>query len=369
MLARLTTRPLALLQMRQPTASAMRLLSTHQAVSPFDTLDIRPIQRPDTAAYFMPKPKYADLLSAITTIIQQHKLPEHNKSNFKRGKWIGRKVFDSQHAIKMNANEYILLTERLNQADSLRIADFEERETVGLYLNQFRRGYSHVEVVGMDGKAKEEDKVKKVKVNTSWKRGMLDHMGRWRAAGKRKEAIACAWLVPIEAKAEATEAKAEPTEAKAEATEANAEVTEAKAEPTEAKAEADSETVTFSESADFDSIDAPSPAFTSIGQVLVNGKPLPEYFVRPTDRESVLFPFHVANKTGQYNVFVRVRGGGHTGQAEACQLAIARALYAANRKQNAAIRTAGLLFTDGRRVERKKTGKPKARKSYTWVKR
>ncbi|KAI7825074.1 ribosomal protein S9/S16-domain-containing protein [Kickxella alabastrina] len=366
MLARLTTRPLALLQMRQPTVSAMRLLSTHQAVSPFDTLDIRPIQRPDTAAYFMPKPKYADLLSAITTIIQQHKLPEHNKSNFKRGKWIGRKVFDSQHAIKMNANEYILLTERLNQADSLKIADFGERETVGLYLNQFRRGYSHVEVVGMDGKAKEEDKVKKIKVNTSWKRGMLDHMGRWRAAGKRKEAIACAWLVPIGAKAEATEV----TEAKAETVEAKAEVKPETAEAeADSEAKADSEAATFSESTNFDSIDAPSPAFTSIGQVLVNGKPLPEYFVRPTDRESVLFPFHVANKTGQYNVFVRVRGGGHTGQAEACQLAIARALYAANRKQNAAIRTAGLLFTDGRRVERKKTGKPKARKSYTWVKR
>ncbi|KAJ1859958.1 37S ribosomal protein S9, mitochondrial [Coemansia sp. RSA 2703] len=106
-----------------------------------------------------------------------------------------------------------------------------------------------------------------------------------------------------------------------------------------------------------------------MGQVLVNGRPLPDYFIRSTDRESVLFPFTVANKVGRYNVFIRVRGGGHTGQAEACQLAIARALYAANRKAHANVRAAGLLFTDGRRVERKKTGKPKARKSYTWVKR
>ncbi|KAJ2777371.1 37S ribosomal protein S9, mitochondrial [Coemansia interrupta] len=315
--------------------------------SPFDHVGIRPVKRPDTAAYFMANPKYADLLSAITSIAQQHKRPEYSRTQVKRGRWIARKTFESQHSIKMNGNEYAMLTRQLNEADSVYIRDKSERDTVGLYLNQFRRGYSHVEVVGMDGVKKEgmEDvgnKKKKIKErpNTSWKRGMMDSKGRWRAAGKRKEAIACAWLVPVEQNADEAAKVKQPAN--------SAEAVEAAASD-----------ATASDAADF----------TTMGQVLVNGRPLPEYFIRSTDRESVLFPFTVANKNGRYNVFIRVRGGGHTGQAEACQLAVARALYAANRKAHAAVRAAGLLFTDGRRVERKKTGKPKARKSYTWVKR
>ncbi|KAJ1799212.1 37S ribosomal protein S9, mitochondrial, partial [Coemansia sp. RSA 2598] len=331
--------------------------------SPFDTLDILPVQRPDSSAYFMSNPKYADLLSAITTMIQQNQLPPYNKCYFKRNKWIGRQAFEMQHSIQMNASEYTYLLEKLNQADSLIVRDRQEKHTMGLYLNQFRRGYSHEEVVGADGVKKDVEglgkkKKKDRKEITSWKRGAMDKLGRWRAAGKRKQAIACAWIVPVEA-AEKAEPKAEPTVESVEKAGSEAEAAAADAaaaEPLDVTDPADPQ-------------DPPTPMFTTIGQVLVNGRPLPDYFVRSADRESVLFPFTVTNKTGQYNVFVRVRGGGHSGQAEACQLAIARALYAANRKQHAAIREAGMLYTDGRRVERKKTGKPKARKSYTWVKR
>ncbi|KAJ1719808.1 37S ribosomal protein S9, mitochondrial [Coemansia erecta] len=361
--------------------------------SPFDHIGIRPVKRPDTAAYFMANPKYADLLSAITSIAQQHRRPEYSRTQVKRGRWIARKTFESQHSIKMNGNEYAMLTRQLNEADSVYIRDKLERETVGKYLNQFRRGYSHVEVVGMDGVKKEGmdeagSKKKRIKErpNTSWKRGMMDSKGRWRAAGKRKEAIACAWLVPVEQDADQAARVKQPTKITesvdaattttpaADAASSSADTPSAAASASTAPvaddvAAAENTDALPTESTDLDSMDVPTPRFTTMGQVLVNGRPLPEYFIRSTDRESVLFPFTVANKNGRYNVFIRVRGGGHTGQAEACQLAVARALYAANRKAHAAVRAAGLLFTDGRRVERKKTGKPKARKSYTWVKR
>ncbi|KAJ1642762.1 37S ribosomal protein S9, mitochondrial [Coemansia erecta] len=320
----LVTKPLSTTTRRQlATASPLYQQPQTPTTSPFDTLDILPVQRPDTSAYFMSNPKYADLLSAITTMIQQNQLPAYNKCYFKRGKWIGRRAFETKHSIQMNTTQYTVLLEKLNQADSLIVRGEEKKRDIAAYLNQFRRGYVHEEVVTKkSGEEKEGVGKKKEKMIGSWKRGAMDHLGRWRAAGKRKQAVACAWIVPIE--------------------------------QTQAVDSADS---------------VDSQMFSKIGQVLINGRPLPDYFVSSTDRESVLFPFTVTNKTGQFNVFVRVRGGGHTGQAEACQLAIARALYANNRKEHAAIRDAGLLFTDGRRVERKKTGKPKARKSYTWVKR
>ncbi|KAJ1941095.1 37S ribosomal protein S9, mitochondrial, partial [Linderina pennispora] len=112
-----------------------------------------------------------------------------------------------------------------------------------------------------------------------------------------------------------------------------------------------------------------SPILAHPGEVLVNGKPLAEYFARTTDRESVLFPFQTISKIGQFNVYGVVHGGGLTGQAEALQLAIARATHAMNRTLHDGIRRAGLLRRDPRTVERKKTGQPKARKRYTWVKR
>ncbi|PIA14102.1 ribosomal protein S9, partial [Coemansia reversa NRRL 1564] len=116
---------------------------------------------------------------------------------------------------------------------------------------------------------------------------------------------------------------------------------------------------------------APTPASIPgmFGEVLVNGRPLAEYFTRPMDREAVVFPFQVADRLGQFNVFLRVGGGGNTGQAEACQLAIARALLAADESTRSALGSSGVLRADVRMVERKKTGKPKARRSYTWVKR
>lgn len=108
---------------------------------------------------------------------------------------------------------------------------------------------------------------------------------------------------------------------------------------------------------------------TAQGQILVNNKPITEFFPKMADRESILFPLKVADLVGQFNIFATVQGGGTTGQSGAVALGIARGLVIHNPLLKARLHRAGCMTRDSRMVERKKPGKPKARKSYTWVKR
>ena len=80
------------------------------------------------------------------------------------------------------------------------------------------------------------------------------------------------------------------------------------------------------------------------GQALVNGMPVNKKFSRLHDRESVLWPLIVTNRVDKYNVFAVVRGGGMTGQAEACTLAIARALRIHEPALKHALREGGEFF-------------------------
>ncbi|KAL2025135.1 hypothetical protein VTK56DRAFT_137 [Thermocarpiscus australiensis] len=105
------------------------------------------------------------------------------------------------------------------------------------------------------------------------------------------------------------------------------------------------------------------------GQVLVNGKTLADYFGRVHDRESAVWALHATDRMDKYNVWARVEGGGTTGQAEALTLAIAKALIAHEPALKPALRRAGCVTRDPRRVERKKHGHVKARKKPAWVKR
>lgn len=105
------------------------------------------------------------------------------------------------------------------------------------------------------------------------------------------------------------------------------------------------------------------------GQVIVNGVPLTNYFARETDRRKIAYPFQVVGQEAQYNVFARTSGGGVSGQVEAVMYAISKALIVFNPLLKPRLHKAGLLTSDTRKVERKKPGKVKARKSPTWVKR
>lgn len=105
------------------------------------------------------------------------------------------------------------------------------------------------------------------------------------------------------------------------------------------------------------------------GMVLVNGKSFSEYFKREIDRSKIAYPFKVVSQEGKYNLFITTEGGGISGQAEAAMYGISKALVVFNPLFKSRLRLAGLMTRDARKVERKKPGKVKARKSPTWVKR
>ncbi|PBP20519.1 37S ribosomal protein s9 [Diplocarpon rosae] len=105
------------------------------------------------------------------------------------------------------------------------------------------------------------------------------------------------------------------------------------------------------------------------GEVLINGKTLAEAFGRIHDRESAIWALKATDRMNKYNVWALVEGGGTTGQAEALTLAVGKALLAQEPALKPALRRAGCMTRDPRRVERKKPGHVKARKMPTWVKR
>ena len=105
------------------------------------------------------------------------------------------------------------------------------------------------------------------------------------------------------------------------------------------------------------------------GQIFINHRNIANYFERLTHRGQIIRPMIVTNTTGLYDIFAFCNGGGKTGQSGAIQLAVARAL--ANQEPNLRerLKKSGLLTRDARKVERKKPGKFKARKGYTYVRR
>jgi small subunit ribosomal protein S9 len=105
------------------------------------------------------------------------------------------------------------------------------------------------------------------------------------------------------------------------------------------------------------------------GKITVNGKEFEKFFPQEVSREDIISPFKATDTLGQYNVSVKVNGGGTTGQAQAVRLGIARALITINPDFRPKLKVEGLLTRDPRMVERKKYGRPKARKRFQFSKR
>lgn len=105
------------------------------------------------------------------------------------------------------------------------------------------------------------------------------------------------------------------------------------------------------------------------GDFKVNGRPMDEFFCIGRDRAFVQAPLKTTEKLGQVDIWVRVNGGGTTGQAGAIVLGIARALEAFNPGFHGALADAGFLTRDSRMVERKKYGHKKSRRSFQFSKR
>lgn len=105
------------------------------------------------------------------------------------------------------------------------------------------------------------------------------------------------------------------------------------------------------------------------GQITVNRKPLDEYFGRPTSSMIVRQALEATESVERFDIYVTVAGGGPNGQAGAIRHGLSRALIDYDEDMRAPLRAAGYVTRDARKVERKKVGLHKARKSPQYSKR
>jgi small subunit ribosomal protein S9 len=105
------------------------------------------------------------------------------------------------------------------------------------------------------------------------------------------------------------------------------------------------------------------------GKIVVNGRPLDEFFGRETSRMIVRQPLVLTKTSDQFDISVTVEGGGITGQAGAIRLGIARSLVEYDETLKSELRKAGFMTRDAREVERKKVGLHKARRATQFSKR
>ena len=105
------------------------------------------------------------------------------------------------------------------------------------------------------------------------------------------------------------------------------------------------------------------------GQIIVNDRPLDVYFPRLGDSGALVEPLRATDTEARFDITVKVRGGGVTGQRDAVQLGIARALLKVDPELRPVLRKAGYLTRDSRVKERKKPGLKRARKAPQYTKR
>jgi small subunit ribosomal protein S9 len=105
------------------------------------------------------------------------------------------------------------------------------------------------------------------------------------------------------------------------------------------------------------------------GTIMVNERPLDQFFGRETSRMIVRQPLNLTKLSEKFDILVTVEGGGNTGQAGAIRLGIARALVEYDESLKPELRKAGYMTRDAREVERKKVGLHKARRATQFSKR
>ena len=105
------------------------------------------------------------------------------------------------------------------------------------------------------------------------------------------------------------------------------------------------------------------------GNITVNGRTMDEYFGRETSKMILVEPLKLVDQMGKVDIAVNVNGGGLSGQAGAIRHGISRALCELNPEWRSILKKAGFLTRDARAVERKKYGRPGARKRFQFSKR
>lgn len=105
------------------------------------------------------------------------------------------------------------------------------------------------------------------------------------------------------------------------------------------------------------------------GKITINKRDLTEYFPSPILQYIVKQPLNLLDVAEKYDIKANLQGGGYTGQSQALRLAIARALVKINAEDKKTLRLEGFITRDSREVERKKPGRPKARRRFQFSKR
>ncbi|MDR0872736.1 MAG: 30S ribosomal protein S9 [Prevotellaceae bacterium] len=105
------------------------------------------------------------------------------------------------------------------------------------------------------------------------------------------------------------------------------------------------------------------------GKILINKREFESYFPSSLLQYVVKQPLNKLGVAEQYDININLQGGGYKGQSEAARLGIARALVKINPEDKSALRSEGFMTRDPREVERKKPGRPKARKRFQFSKR
>ena len=105
------------------------------------------------------------------------------------------------------------------------------------------------------------------------------------------------------------------------------------------------------------------------GNITINGRSIDEYFGRETSKMILVEPLKLVDQMGKLDVFVVAKGGGLSGQAGAIRHGISRALVELNAEYRPILKKAGFMTRDARAVERKKYGRPGARKRFQFSKR
>ncbi len=109
--------------------------------------------------------------------------------------------------------------------------------------------------------------------------------------------------------------------------------------------------------------------YPGTGEIVVNDKPMQQYFGRDLDRMLLRMPLALTGTENTFNISVHVNGGGDNGQAAAVRLGISRALCESDINLRPMLKSAGLLTRDARAKERKKPGLKRARKAPQYTKR
>nr|GAT44639.1 predicted protein [Mycena chlorophos] len=300
---------------------------------------------PSSPSFYSARAQFYDQLTQIENAVEHTRsalkmlqllpLPDFARRSLpiRHPAWKTAREIAGDLGIMMSSARYRALTRQLSKLNEyLRIAHAAGAEDL---RKQIRL------LIGMF-----EDPTRSASDQRGWRKPIFtDRIGRSYTFGKRKTSTARVWMVPVDP----------PTIAEREVDVIDLDKIQSL---DEAGALLASQPDRFHE-----------PQVVPTTSILINNIPLGEFFSVAADRERVVRPLKVAGMLSAFNVFTLVRGGGTTGQSGALAHGIAKGLVAHLPDLETLLRRTKLLRRDPRMVERKKPGKAKARKAYTWVKR